>query len=487
MTADRFKDDAPLWQWSAAKIAAATKSGEVSAKEVTEAALARMAEVNPQLNAVVESLANEARAQAEALDARDGTNKTTDDAAQGPLHGVPITIKINVDQIGHATSNGVPAFKDLIAPDDAPIVRNLKAAGAVVIGRTNTPEFSFRADTANPLFGRTHNPWGLHVSAGGSSGGAGSAVMAGIGALAHGNDIGGSLRFPAAANGAVTVKPGLGRVPAWNPSQTKERGLLAQSMSVQGLLARNAADLHLAMPTAIAPHPGDPFHVPLPWRGAPLARPIRVAVSFDDFGLGLHPAVRTALETAASALEAAGYTVEPKEPPMAREVGEIGYRALLGEVKALLQDDIEAYGSVTLRAIFEEYYRQFPPLEADALLQALAHWSYYARAWSLFFEDYPLVLTPFMLKPFFAPGRDEEGAEGVRDALGASHWSFIMNYLGLPAGNVPAHLADLPQGPQPIGVQIAARRWREDLVVDAMQAIEAHVPPMCTALWARME
>ncbi|MEM7259064.1 MAG: amidase family protein, partial [Pseudomonadota bacterium] len=173
-----MNDSAPLWQWSAADIAQATQKGELSAREVTQAALSRMDSVNPDLNAVVESLADEALQQADALD------KT--DQPRGPLHGVPVTIKVNVDQKGHATTNGVKAFKEIIAPDDAPVVRNLKAAGAVVIGRTNTPEFSFRADTDNPLYGRTHNPWGKHVSAGGSSGGAGSAVMAGIGALAHG-------------------------------------------------------------------------------------------------------------------------------------------------------------------------------------------------------------------------------------------------------------------------------------------------------------
>lgn len=435
-----------------------------------------MEEVNPALNAVVESLADEARAEAAALDASD--------APKGPLHGVPVTIKINVDQKGHATSNGVPAFKDLIATDDAPVVRNLKAAGAVVIGRTNTPEFSFRADTVNPLYGRTYNPWGRHLSAGGSSGGAGAGVMAGIGALAHGNDIGGSLRFPASANGAVTVKPGLGRVPAWNPSQTRERGLLAQSMSVQGLIVRTATDLHLSMPALIAPDPRDPFHVPMPWRGAGLEGPIRVAFTRDDFGFGLHPDVATALDKAASALSNAGYAVEEVEPPLARETAEVGYRTLLGEVKALMGDDIRTYGSQTLNDIFDAYYAEFPPYEGTEELAMLAQRSHYARAWSLFQETYPLVLTPFLLAPFFTADRDAEGGEGAREALGRAHWSFIMNFIGLPAGNMPTHIADLPTGPQPIGIQIAGRRWREDLVVDAMQAIEAEIPPVCSALWA---
>jgi amidase len=309
--------------------------------------------------------------------------------------------------------------------------------------------------------------------------------MAGIGALAHGNDIGGSLRFPASANGAVTVKPGLGRVPAYNPSQTAERGLLAQSMSVQGLIARNAADLHVSMPALINPDPRDPFHVPMPWRGTPLASPIRVAVARDDFGFGLHPAVSTALDTAASALSDAGYAVVEVEPPLAKETGTVGYRALLSEVKELLGPDIRTYGSAEINAIFDEYYRQFPPYEGSALLGMFAQRSYYARQWSLFLEDYPLVLTPFLLKPFFAPGRDAEGAEGVRDALGCSHWSFIMNFLGIPAGNLPTHIEETADGAHPIGVQIAGRRWREDLIVDAMQAIEAQIPPACFSLWAK--
>ncbi len=135
----------PLWQWSATEIASATQAGQISASDATEAAIARMEATNPDLNAVVESLADEARAQAASLD--------SSGKPKGPLHGVPVTIKVNVDQTGHATTNGVPAFKDMIAPDNAPLVNNLKAAGAVVIGRTNTPEFSFRADTDNPLHG----------------------------------------------------------------------------------------------------------------------------------------------------------------------------------------------------------------------------------------------------------------------------------------------------------------------------------------------
>ncbi|MGR3801893.1 amidase family protein [Marinibacterium profundimaris] len=470
-----------LWRLSAAETARKIRDGDFTAEDAVASAIGRMNAVNPGLNAVVEDLSAEALERARDLDRARGNG-----AEPGPLHGVPVTIKVNVDQKGHATTNGIPALKDFIAPANAPVVDNLLKAGAVVIGRTNTPEFSFRADTDNPLYGRTRNPWGDHVSPGGSSGGAGAAVMAGIGALAHGNDIGGSLRFPAAANGAVTVKPGLGRVPAWNPGQKAERGMLAQSMSVQGLIARTAGDLALSMPSLIAPDPRDPFHVPLPFAGPPRPVPIKVAFTKQCFGFDLHPEVAAALDTAADALSDSGYIVEEIDPPLAREAGEDGYRALMGEVVALMKPDIDALGSDTIKAIFAEYFDQFPPYTGTELLQNMARRSHYARAWSLFLEDYPLVLTPFLPQPFFRPDRDTEGAEGVREALGAAIWSYSMNFLGLPAGNLPTRLATLPQGPQPINVQIIGMRWREDLIVQAMRSIETRIGGLYGALWDRM-
>ncbi|MFC3615151.1 amidase family protein [Lutimaribacter marinistellae] len=474
--------DKDIWRLDAHEIAARTRTGDVTVEEVIGDAVQRMNAVNPDLNAVVQSCADTAIERARALDkARAGG------AEPGPLHGVPVTIKVNVDQTGFATTNGVPAFKDLIAPDDAPVVANLLKAGAVVIGRTNTPEFSFRADTDNPLHGRTHNPWGRHVSPGGSSGGAGAAVMAGIGALAHGNDIGGSLRFPAAANGAVTVKPGLGRVPAWNPSQKAERGMLAQSMSVQGLITRSAADLHLAMPSLIAPDPRDPFHVPLPWQGEALDGPIKVAFSREMYGYDLHPEVDAALTAAHDALRDAGYDVQEVELPDVFDAGRTGYRALMGEVHTLMKTDIDTYGSNTIREIFGTYFSEFPPFEGDELLAMMAKRSHYARQWSLFLEEYPLVLTPFQPRPFFGPDRDTQGPEGVDEVLGCAVYSYAFNFMGLPAACVPARLANLDAGPQPIPVQIVARRWREDLAVDAAAAVEARAGRMCEELWQRMD
>ncbi len=470
--------DRPLWQWSACELAAAIAAREISAAEAVEAALGRVAETNGRINAIVEDLGTSALAEAAALDRHIAAGGTA-----GPLAGVPVTIKINVDQKGHATSNGVVAYRDLIAPDDAPVVRNLKRAGAIVIGRTNTPEFSFRATTDNELHGRTYNPWDGTASAGGSSGGAGAAAVMGYGALHHGNDIGGSLRFPAAACGVATVKPGLGRVPAYNPSQTAERGMLAQQMSVQGVIAREVRDLRLAMPELIAPDPRDPWHIPLPFEGSRLEPPLKVAVTRETFGHPLHPAVAEAIDAAESALSEAGYELHLVAPPRLHEAALCGYRSLFGEVKALLDAPIRQHGSETINRIFDQYYSEFPPFDGAELLEAMAQRSAYAREWSMFLEDYPLVLTPFLFQPTFAHDADIPGQGGrFEDVLGCAFYSFAFNFLALPAGVVPGNYND----GLPVGIQIVGRRYREDLVLDALEAVERHVGLMAPRLWQQV-
>jgi amidase len=184
--------DRPLWQWTATEIVAATAAGEVSCREMAAAAVERLRAVNPRVNAVTLDLGDAAIQAAERLDARRAHGD-----APGPLFGVPITIKDNVEVRGQRTPNGVAGLAHVIARDDAPIVRHLLHAGAVLVGRTNTPEFSMRATTNNALYGLTLNPWDPRVSCGGSSGGAAAAVATGICAIGHGNDIAGSIRFPA--------------------------------------------------------------------------------------------------------------------------------------------------------------------------------------------------------------------------------------------------------------------------------------------------
>ena len=473
MTESRASDR-PLWQWSACDLAAAIADGQIKSTDAVASAVERMAATNGQINAVVNDLSEQALAQAAAHD-----RILADSGPLGPLHGVPVTIKENVDQTGLATPNGVTAFQDVIAPDDAPVVRNLKKAGAIVIGRTNTPEFSFRATTVNELHGRTMSPWNDWASAGGSSGGAAAATMMGYGAIAHGNDIGGSLRYPAYACGAATVKPGLGRVPAYNPSAAVERGQLAQIMSVQGVICREIKDVRLAMRQLVSYDASDPWMVPMPFDGPAMAGPIKVAFTKNTFEFYLDPAVSQALDTARDALADAGYDVHEVEPPLLREAATLGVRCLFGETKVLMDADIRKFGSATVNKIFDEYYDYFRPLEGDDLLRAMAERARYVRAWTTFLQDYPLVLTPFLPRPTFAWDRDTQGREGVREVLGSAYYSYAMNFMGLPAAIVPANFND----GLPVGVQIVGQRFREDLILDAAEAVEDSVGIMSHRLW----
>src|SRR4051794_23910018 len=239
---------AETWRWDAVDIARAIRLGALSAREATVAALARCEAVNPALNAVVDPLPEQALAAAVAADAARARG-----AVLGPLHGVPITVKVNADMAGRATTNGVVAFKDAVAAEDSAVIGNLRKAGAIIVGRTNTPAFSWRWFTDNDLHGRTLNPFSAGHTPGGSSGGAASAVAAGIGAIAHGNDIGGSVRYPAYACGVAGLRPSAGRIPAFNPSATSERPLSGQLLSTQGPLARRVRDLRLALAAMAAP------------------------------------------------------------------------------------------------------------------------------------------------------------------------------------------------------------------------------------------
>ncbi|MBX9702044.1 MAG: amidase, partial [Acetobacteraceae bacterium] len=299
-----------VWRWDAADLARGIRLGAVSAVETTRAVLDRCAAVNGAINAVVEVLEAEALAAAEAIDRARARGE-----ALGPLAGVPVTTKINVDQRGLATSNGCVPFRDLIAPEDSAVVANLRRAGAVIVGRTNTPALSMRWFTENALHGRTLNPWHAGHTPGGSSGGAAAAVAAGIGPIGHGNDLGGSVRYPAYACGIAGLRPSAGRIPAFNPTMTAERPISGQLMSTQGPLARRVRDLRLALGPMSAGDARDPWWMPAPLAGEAPARPIRIALCIDPAGTGVHLAVAEAVRRAGMILAAAGYAVEETAPP----------------------------------------------------------------------------------------------------------------------------------------------------------------------------
>lgn len=469
----------PVWQWSAVDTAAAIRNGAISAVETVEAHLDRMRAVNPRLNAVVVDLGKEALKAAHAAD-----KQRAKGGDLGLLHGVPITIKENVDYEGRPNFNGVPANKDLIAPSDAPVVRNLKKAGAIVIGLTNTPEFSFRGFTDNPLHGLTLNPWDPDITCGGSSGGAGSAVAAGIGTIAHGNDIGGSLRWPAHCNGIATIKPTQGRIPAFNGSATTERPMLAHLMSAQGPLARHVADVRLALEVMSQRDPRDPWWVPAPLVGERPKGPIKVALAKIPDDMNVDPSVAAALRQAADHLERSGYRVSEVEVPDINGVWQTWCDIITNETMVMQE-------AAMLKVTTEDFHKAWNGmktkanvLDLKAWMQATAARNGHIRAWQLFFEDYPVVLAPTTVSPTPGPRDDTVSAERVQEVFwGGIRFISAINVLGLPGAVVPVALHE----GKPIGVQLITGRYREDLALDAAAAIEKRAGVLVHRLWETME
>ena len=465
-----------LWSRSAVDLAAMIRAREVSCVEVTESVLGRIAQHNGRINAIVVDCPDEAMRAAEQKD-----REAAGGAALGPLHGVPVTIKENIDVAGQATTNGLPAYADVIAPDHSPVARNLLDAGAVIVGRTNTPELSMRATTDNPLRGRTLNPWDADASPGGSSGGASAAAAMGFGPIHHGNDIGGSLRFPAFACGLATVKPTLGRVPAYNPSAAAERGLLAQLMSVQGAICREVRDVRVATRVLAGGDPRDPWWVPVPFDGPVLDPPIRVAVTCESHGYPVNPEILAGIERAAAVLSDAGYAVERVATPSIMKSARAWFDVLGSEIIHFLGPIAREHGSETIQTIFEKFQRIGNPVDPVGYRQGIADRTALTREWNVFLDRYPLVLCPFMMRSLYPWDYDAQGFDQMRDLFEAAIYSTGVNYLGLPAGVVPIGFAD----GLPAGVQIIGRRYREDLILDAMEAVEGSVGILTHTLWRR--
>ena len=450
-----------IWRLDATDQARLIRTGRASAREVVQSNLARLDEVNPYLNAVVQQMGEEALAAADAADIRQARG---DDLP--PLHGVPMTVKVNVDQVGYATTNGIVAFKDAIAGEDAPVVANMRAAGGIIIGRTNLPAFSMRVFSDNALHGRTLNPLDPAVSAGGSSGGAGSSVAVGIGAIAHGNDIGGSVRIPAMYNGVVGLRPSLGRVPAFNPSQQVARPFGAQMMSVQGPHARSVRDCRVALAAMAKGDPRDTRWVDVPLQGPPL--PKRVALVVENPGGTLHPAQAEAVRTAGRHLAAAGYEVEEVSPPDLDAIVQCWLDIGCNELFPALLPRMRQLGDEKAIASMEFWNQLVPPTGMEAFLRAIANRDLYIWRWLEFMQTRPLVVLPTMGS--LAPVHDlDTTLDGQRQMLDQIRVSLIAPVLGLPALAVPVGR----HGRLRPGVQIMAPRFREDLCLLAGEVIEA--------------
>jgi len=465
MSSDRSEP----WQWDADQVTRAVTQGRVSAREVTESALARMHQVNPALNAVVRMLDTEALEAADAIDAARARGETL-----GPLAGVPVTTKVNVDQRGLPTDNGVPALKDLIATTDSPVVAALREAGAVIIGRTNTPGLSMRGHTDNALHGPTFNPWNRSLTPGGSSGGAGAAVASGIGCIAQGNDIGGSIRWPAYCNGVIGLRPSPGRVARINDSAPPGRPLSTQLMAVDGPLARSVRDVRLAFEVmATRGDARDNRWTPVALRLPQPAASGSVALVTQAEGANVDPACWEAVRKAGRHLAAAGYRVEEIQPPSMRAVSELWAAFGTTEQSVFLGPRLAQSGDPGIASFLSHWWALQPPRDLQGYLKAYVERDTLLHQWNLFFERWPIVIMPASTGAPPLAGIDVQGAEGARTMIEALYFQLMLPALGLPGLAMPIDIGT----PMPQGIQIFGARWREDLLLDAGAIIEGHEGP----------
>ncbi|MGW6915326.1 amidase [Kitasatospora sp. NPDC054939] len=464
-------NDDTIWSWTATAQAAAVRSGEISAAELIDRHLERIAEVGPAVNAITQLLADRARTAAADTDRRRAAGEPL-----GPLAGVPFTVKETTPIEGVPTTFGVPQFRDLVAPADAPPVARLRAAGAIPIGHSNLPTLVLAGmHTRSELYGDTVNPWDPAVTPGGTSGGDAVAVATGMAALGLGNDSGGSIRIPASFCGVAGLKPGYGRFPAdHRVLGPADPGPASQLLVTDGPLARSVADLRLAFEILAGTDPRDPRAVPAPLDGEPLPGPVTVAVVADPGGRGVHPTVRAALATAADALRDAGYDV--------REVADV----------PRLDETLAAYDLLTVtefapawpavrgllgpggdRYLAPVMERTAPATSAE-VMTLMGTWLGIRRAWAEFLDTYPLVLGPVFTEPPVAPGLESRDAASRDRVASAMRLCTATSFAGLPAVAVPTGLA----GGLPVGVQLVARPFREDLALAAAQCLESRLPPL---------
>lgn len=453
-----------LWRKGAAELAGLIRERRVTSRQVVEACLERIRETNPAVNAITQDLSETALEQAAQADQALARGE-----APGLLHGVPLTIKENIELTGSAATSGLVMLKDALPPVDAPLAERLKAAGAIPLGRTNMPEFALRVHTTNPLWGATINPRDPALTTGGSSGGDAAAVAAGMVPLGIGNDYGGSIRYPAHCCGVLGIKPSHGRVPDAAALAPAEMPVTVQMFMAHGPLARRVADLELALKVMSGPHPRDPQAVPAPWLDPAEVRPHKVALVTELPDEPLHPWVQAGLQATVQALKAAGYQVEAATPPSVAEAALLWGGLAAFEIRHLMMPYIKPIGAPeTIRGL-EYMLGHFPELDTAGYMKGLADIRRMARQWRGFFETYPLVLGPACSQPAHPVDYDIAGQDEATALFKSLQMISMANVLGLPALVFPVQAAEAAL---PIGVQLIASQYREDICLAAAGALE---------------
>lgn len=511
----------------AVDIARGIAEGQFSAVDVVEAFIARVEEVDPKIHAVVLRFFEAARTEAREVDARRARGETL-----GPLAGVPVTIKECFDMVGTPSTFGVPWRSAHRAEADDPYVARYRAAGAIPLAKTNLPQFMFFTECDNPLYGRTENPWNGERSCGGSSGGEGAIIGAAASPLGLGNDIGGSLRIPAAFCGIAAIRPTAGRLPdhCGHGLPVGQTGIVSQV----GPMARSVDDLILALRVLdsgrddeVDPGPrlGDPGQVEL--------KGLRVAMFTDDGDFPVSPALRRAVETSARWLAEAGATIVPWRPPSIARANELFFGCLSGDRARTLRklargDKLDYRMRATLllasmpswlRAGLAHILHKFGQRRAAAFFRHFApgtteHYWNVVEGIAAYRDEFRSALDAasggpadvILLPPYAVPAQ-RHGASLMMPMPGA--YTMLANLTGYPAGVVPvtrvrkdeesdrpmtrdkaektARATEIGSAGLPVGVQVMARPWRDHVALAVMGHIERrargeadfpHAPPI---------
>jgi Asp-tRNA(Asn)/Glu-tRNA(Gln) amidotransferase A subunit family amidase len=453
---------------SAIEMAALVRTKQVSPIELVDAHLERIDRLNPKLNAFVQIDHDGARDQARAAE-----QAVVRGDRLGPLHGVPISIKSSIAVKGMRWEAGTRLRAGMLAEKDAVLVARLRDAGAIILGMTNTPELLMAWETDNLLYGRTNNPWDLARTAGGSSGGEAAAIAAGCSAGGVGSDGGGSIRVPAHFSGICGLKPTPGRIPATKhyPESLGPFALLG----VVGPMARTMADLKLLFEVMQGPDPGDTSASPVPvrWCSDDDLRKIRIGYFEDDGRTPVTQETRAAVRSAAESLRNAGFTVEPFRPNGLEETRQrwwqffgIAGGMMLGPAMKGREHDL----SPILKQ-FSSWVDAEPKHTADSLLEA---WIARDVLRLKIFEEmrkYPVLLCPVAAVPAFRHGERSWQVDG-KTVNYLDAWSYCewFNLLSMPGVVLP--MARSPEG-LPIGVQIVARSWDEEIALQVAEVLEA--------------
>ncbi|MBX9776159.1 MAG: amidase [Xanthobacteraceae bacterium] len=461
--------DTTLTRKTARELAALLKTRAVSPLEILDAHLAAIERVNPKLNAIVTLAADEARKAARAAESALARGETV-----GPLHGLPIGIKDVTHTAGIRTTYGSPLFKDNVPTEDAEVVRRLKAAGAIVLAKTNTPEFATGANTVNELFGATRNPWNTELSPAGSSGGSAVAVATGMLPLAQGTDFGCSIRIPAAFCGVVGIRPTPGLTPnhpmplAWDPGQ------------VHGPLARTVEDAALMLDSMVGFSRLSPISAAPPWKSALDAveeskdlKDLRIGYASDIAGIGVDAEIDAICRRAAESLTKCGASVDAVSFDVSqgrgpyqtwRGIWMVGQQfqrmSLLGQFGKNLKGNIEA--GLKLSAL-------------DIASAEQVRLKVFHRFRELF-ERFDLLLTPAApVRPYpvamnFPTEINGRQFENYIDWIAPA---FLVTLVSLPAGSVPAGKT---KDGLPVGLQIIAPRFEEPRILSAAKFVQQNNP-----------